>query len=113
MIMSVVGGLGAGGSKRGLVVGGRSVVGGGGGGRGGTVNGGGGWLVGDVGGGAGGAGGSSKSVGGTPASASFMKDCHVAAGMDPPVTRLTPLMLNSDVGTSLFPIHTAVDSVGV
>jgi hypothetical protein len=114
-VIRVVSGLLDGGTKGRLVV---AVVGGtvGVGEVGGTVKAGEGWLVGEVGGGAGGAGGgggSSKSVGGTPANASLMNAFQVSAGIDPPVTRLTPLMPNSDVGSSRFPIQIAVDSVGV
>lgn len=97
----------------GMLAGERSMLASGGGG-GGTVTGGG--KVGGgggVGGGAGGGGGASKSSGGTPSRASVMKAFHVSAGIEPPVTRATPLMLNSDVGLFLSPIHTAVESAGV
>lgn len=96
----------------GEVAGERSMLASGGGGGtvtgAGKVGGGGG-----VGGGAGGGGGASKSSGGTPSRASVMKAFHVSAGIEPPVTRATPLMLNSDVGLFLSPIHTAVESAGV
>jgi len=111
-VIRVVSGLLDGGTKGRLVV---AVVGGtvGVGEVGGTVKTGKGGLVGGGAGGAGGGGGSSKSVGGTPANASLMNAFQVCAGIDPPVTRLTPLMPNSDVGLSRFPIQIAVDSVGV
>ncbi len=70
-------------------------------------------TVGGGAGGGGGGGGCSKSVGGTPSRAWVMNTFQVSAGMEPPVTRETPLMLNSEVGLVLSPIHTAVDSVGV
>lgn len=78
-----------------------------------VIAGGGGDARGGRGGGAGGGGGSSKSLGATSAKASLMKAFHVSAGIEPPVTRRTPLMSNSDVGLVLSPIHTDVESSGV
>ena len=57
--------------------------------------------------------GSSKLVGAIPFIACFIYAPQVAAGMVPPATLPTPRMLRSGRGRSLYPIHTAVDSVGV
>ena len=53
-------------------------------------------------------------VTGTPARARLMNACQVMAGQVPPYTGSTPL--TSPIGTAwllAFPIHTAVDRVGV
>lgn len=55
-----------------------------------------------------------KSVTGTSFSAVAMKSCHVRAGMVPPKTRPTPLMFTSGLAWVFeYPIHTAVERVGV
>ncbi len=57
--------------------------------------------------------GSVNSGTGTFTSAAFMNRCHGSAGSVPPVTVGTPWMFSSGVAGSRYPIHTAVDSVGV